>query len=94
MSANSITANVLYVDYVPTVNKHLSIVYCLLNIWAFWGLWSLFNPLSSLLFYYKEYSNPIGLQLGHKLVYGLCLQFMAFVYSLWPSYDVMTSLEA
>ena len=27
MSANSLTANVLFVDYVPTVNKHLSIVY-------------------------------------------------------------------
>ncbi len=24
-----------------------------------------------LLFYYKEYSNPIGREQGHKLVYGL-----------------------
>ena len=27
MSANSLTPNVLHVDYVPTVNKHLSIVH-------------------------------------------------------------------
>ncbi len=43
-----------------------------------------------LLFYYKECSNPIGREQGHKSVYGRVDQFMA----LFTVYgQVMTSFD-